>query len=848
MADGSLKFDTRIDTEGFEKDAESLKNRLKSITTSLNKSGTEISRTFANASSSVMRVQDSLRKTENALKQLEAEMEVYANKQLPTEEYQEIQKQIDDATAKYNKLIERQEKFIELGGKTDSQAYKRMQYDLEQLSNTIAYAKGELDDLVASGKAFRLGRDTAEYQKMQAKYTDLTNKAEIYRQRLQEIDAQQKKTASSTKKLGKEVNKTSQKTGKFNKTLRLLKMSLLFSFAFRALNASMKAIGEGFQNLAQYSTQTNKDISALKTSFLTLKNSFATAFTPILTVVTPALQTLINYMSQAITVMGQFFAVLFNGATTFTKAKQAQVDYAKSLGKTAKEANNALSPIDKLNVVADTAAGDTGTPSIQDMFETVEIDPKISTVADNIKSSFENMLNWLKATFGPTFSNFMDGLKPVIDRFKTNISQVFKDVQTLWQPFLNYVSGQFIPFLQQKFALIGQILTGLFDTFNKVFADIWNIAMFPILQSIMTTVLPTLTEMATEFSKLMGDVFKEVKEIFDMLWKDVAVPVLVFFTKVWTDVANIMRQFWEKWGKPIFDGMREAWQKTADVFKTVWNKVLKPIWDTFMKTVDKLWNKHLKPFLANFMDFIGTLVDGALTIYNKFIAPVVKWFIEKFGPPIAKVITYIIGVFGDWLGGIIDVANSVIDALKGVIDFVVGVFTGNWNRAWEGIKKTFKGIWDAMVNIVKTPINLIIDIINGLISGVVSGINTVIKALNALSFDVPDWVPKLGGKKFGFNLKPITAPKIPRLATGTVVPANYGEFLAILGDNKREAEVVSPLSTMKQAFKEAIAEMGGVGVDTINLNVFLSGKQIHSEVVRIDREYKAQTGRSAFSY
>jgi len=108
-------------------------------------------------------------------------------------------------------------------------------------------------------------------------------------------------------------------------------------------------------------------------------------------------------------------------------------------------------------------------------------------------------------------------------------------------------------------------------------------------------------------------------------------------------------------------------------------------------------------------------------------------------------------------------------------------------------------------------------------------------------------VPKLGGKTFGFNLKPLTAPKIPRLATGTVVPANYGEFLAILGDNKREAEVVSPLSTMKQALKEVIQEMGGAGVNTVILNVNLSGKQIHSEVVRVDREYRRQTGRSAFA-
>ena len=157
-------------------------------------------------------------------------------------------------------------------------------------------------------------------------------------------------------------------------------------------------------------------------------------------------------------------------------------------------------------------------------------------------------------------------------------------------------------------------------------------------------------------------------------------------------------------------------------------------------------------------------------------------------------------------------------------------------------------MFNALINLVKTPINAVIDIINGMISGIVSGVNAVIRAINSISFTVPDWVPGIGGKGIGFNIKEFTAPKIPKLATGTVVPANYGEFLAILGDNKREAEVVSPISAMKQAFKEAMTEMGGAGTGTINLNVYLEGRQIHSEVVRQDKQYRNETGKSAFAY
>lgn len=775
MADGSLKFDTKIDTEGFKQGTNTLKGIMQRTVAAIKKAGSSVADAFSGSGS------------------------------------------IDSTNVKIKALVD----------------------EIDQCRDSLYY-------LEKQGKYF----GDAEYDSAYQKLARLENELNTYKRELEGTDSQQKKATNSTKKLGKEVDKTNQKTKKYNKTLRLLKMSLLFSFAFRALNASMKAIGEGFQNLAQYSKQTNKDISALKTSLQTLKNSFGTAFAPVLTAITPALQTLINYLSQALTVMGQFFAVLLTGATTFTKAKDAQIDYAKSLGKTTKEANKALSPIDKLNVVTDSETGGSGTPDVKDMFETVNIDPRIATVANtianSIKASLGSILDWIATTFRPTFSNIWVELQAPIEDFRGIVAGIWTDIQTLWQPFLDYISGYYVPFLQQYFTFIGEIVTGLFDTFNKIFSDIWNLVMYPILQNILTTVLPMLTEFATEFYGLMSDVFEGIKEIFDMLWSDVAAPVLAFFTKVWTDIATVMSEFWNNWGKPIFEGLREAWQNTVDLFKTLWITTLKPIWDTFMEVLDKLWTDHLKPLLANFMDFVGELVSGALEIYNKFISPIVKWFVEKFGPPISKVISGLIKFIGDFLGEIIDVVSNIIDALKGVVQFVTGVFTGDWEKAWEGIKKIFKGVWDALVGIVKTPINLIIDIINGLISGIVSGVNTVIKAINSINFSVPDWVPGIGGRSIGFNLKTLTAPKIPKLATGTVVPANYGEFLAILGDNKREAEVVSPISAMKQAFKEAMQEMGGAGTGEIHIYLEGDAKGVFKLVRTAESEHYKQTGKAVF--
>ena len=125
------------------------------------------------------------------------------------------------------------------------------------------------------------------------------------------------------------------------------------------------------------------------------------------------------------------------------------------------------------------------------------------------------------------------------------------------------------------------------------------------------------------------------------------------------------------------------------------------------------------------------------------------------------------------------------------------------------------------------------------------GINTVIKALNSISFDVPDWVPLVGGKHFGINLSPLTAPKlpklsIPRLATGAVIPPNR-EFLAVLGDQSQGTNIEAPLETIKQAFREALAESGGSGRQ-MNVVLQVGRRELARTVVELSREEQQRVG------
>ena len=135
-----------------------------------------------------------------------------------------------------------------------------------------------------------------------------------------------------------------------------------------------------------------------------------------------------------------------------------------------------------------------------------------------------------------------------------------------------------------------------------------------------------------------------------------------------------------------------------------------------------------------------------------------------------------------------DLINGLKQICGGFIDFITGVFSGDWEKAWNGI-----------VNVGKGAVNVLISIINSLISLVVRG-------LNMISFDIPSWVPFIGGGHFGFNIQ--KAPQIPYLAQGAVIPPNR-EFMAVLGDQTRGNNIEAPEDLIRKIVREETAGNGG---------------------------------------
>ena len=127
-----------------------------------------------------------------------------------------------------------------------------------------------------------------------------------------------------------------------------------------------------------------------------------------------------------------------------------------------------------------------------------------------------------------------------------------------------------------------------------------------------------------------------------------------------------------------------------------------------------------------------------------------------------------------------------------------GSMSNAWTSFWSGLASGVASIWNGIVNTVKGAINSLISLINGMLSSICRGINGAIDILNGLSIDVPSWAQGAFGSKIGFNVSHISAPRIPYLAQGAVIPPNR-EFLAVLGDQRSGTNVEAPLATIQQA-------------------------------------------------
>lgn len=306
-----------------------------------------------------------------------------------------------------------------------------------------------------------------------------------------------------------------------------------------------------------------------------------------------------------------------------------------------------------------------------------------------------------------------------------------------------------------------------------------------------------------------------VAEVFSDFWENILVPLGEFvstaFTAVWEDILSPALKYLGETVLPVL----------SDTFGDFWNNVLVPlgsfIGSTFGpifallgKILGELWKNVLVPLAQ----FVGTVFAAAFevgaAVLNNIVIPIVGSAAKAFqflGEYVLKpLITFVGGIFTNTLTEkfktIGDKVERIKDVFKGLIEFVTGVFEGDWKKAWGGVKKVFEGVWGGLADTVKRPINAIIGFINKMVSGMATGVNSIGKMLNSLNIQIPDWVPGIGGGRLSFNIPTWTPGTIPYLAQGGVLKRGQ---VGILEGNG--AEAVVPLERNRRWISKVSEEM-----------------------------------------
>lgn len=413
-SDGSITFDTRLDTSGFKKGTDRLNNAVASFSRQVSTLGKQLQTAFSKGAKpeTIEKLRAKMADAEHQADTLRDRMLAFERTEFKTEAYENVLKEFEKLDDTLGKLTEKQKMFDATGVDKKSAQYKKLQYEIKRVEQQLDEVTDRRNEMEDNGTATTIAKNIPAFQEL----TDLFNSTDdqlsslgsrlasfggigsravgFVRDEMKNLAKQTlqayinlmkmagkavvnglKKLYSGAMKATKALlalNSSSKKSNMgFQHGLKtLLKYGLGIRSLFVLFNRLRAAIKESFQYIAQFDKPTNKVISSLLTALNRLKNSLGAAFQPIVTAVGPYLTMLMNMMSDAMTKVAEFMAML-TGQSYYLKATAVQTDYAKSLEKTTKATNknaNAtkkaerqLASFDKLNILSGNKSKDTNT-------------------------------------------------------------------------------------------------------------------------------------------------------------------------------------------------------------------------------------------------------------------------------------------------------------------------------------------------------------------------------------------------------------------------------------------------------------------------------------------------------
>ena len=347
----------------------------------------------------------------------------------------------------------------------------------------------------------------------------------------------------------------------------------------------------------------------------------------------------------------------------------------------------------------------------------------VTAVWEELQGSFSEL--------GGKISDMLNQLMPLISEIASTVLTAFGQIAEAVLPILIQLISELLPviigLIDQLLPVLTQIiesvLTVLVDVINQLLPLVMQIieAVLPVLLQLVQAILPIITQIVEAVLPVLIQLINTILPIITQIISAV-LPVLVEILNALTPILNMVIS------------------------------LLQPILNLIISLVE--------PILNLIMAAIQPLIEIFATLISTILQPIM--------PILSAVANIITSVLGAAIQAIQPIIQSLTSIFQGLIDFITGVFSGNWSQAWNGIVQVFGGLWDGLVAIVKAPINAVIGLIN-----------KAIGALNSISVTIPDWVPIVGGNTFGIDI-----PTIPMLATG-----GFTDGVSIAGEAGMEAVI-----------------------------------------------------------
>lgn len=574
-----------------------------------------------------------------------------------------------------------------------------------------------------------------------------------------------------------------------------------------------------------------------------LGSGLITVLTPVVKGLNMIVSALINVGNTISNILSSVFGIQMQqmSATTaaaedvaggYADAADSMGDYADATKKAAKAAKGALAPFDDLNVLQkDTSSGSGSGSGGSSGMQIQPVDPSAQTSAiDQIQNKYKKFfdyINKLKENFVKGFqsswnkldaSSQFENIRKSAESIKNSLADIFTDrfvlasvdnfVQTVATSLgsmaasvtsigatiaENFVGGMAIflennswdikGYIQKMFDVSADIVElaaeGLeaFANVFSVFGDENGQQITANLIQIFADAFMMVTENAAKFARDIIDcIVTPFVENQDALKTalDGLLCVIADLTSTISDgvqhVTEKITELYDEHIHPFIENVKNGMSELIEKFLEFWNTYIQPILENLALMFEDTYENHLKPVFDNIIEIIGIVIDILNDLWTNILQPIIAWIIENILPIILPIIENLNQNIKDSVDFILDLINFLLSGIKLVFSALQILFTKDTDKVLRQTEKS-----------VKNFVNSIIQMFENMVNRVINGINSLISGFNSIGFDLPDF---LGGGSWHPNIPTIPTVSLPRLANGGITT---GRTLAEIGEAGREA-------------------------------------------------------------